>query len=86
MSRAQQRINNFDLDLTIFPELQQKILDLAEIINNILTILPEDKQYLRELLNQLSITYNVIRITEEDKSKFESSSLSSLSNSSQFRN
>ena len=77
MSRIQQRINNFDIDLTIHPEIKEQILDLTGTILDILEGTHEDKPYLRELLHHLSVTYNIITITSEDYMKFETSVTSS---------
>ena len=77
MSRIQQRINNFDIDLTIYPEIKEQILTLAGTIWDILEGADEDKPYLRELLHHLSVTYNTISITNEDYLKFETSVTSS---------
>ena len=60
MSRIQQRINNFDINLTMYPEIKEQILTLTGTILDILAITNEDKPYLRELLHHLSITYNTI--------------------------
>mgnify|MGYP006871061379 CR=1 FL=1 len=73
MSRAQQRINDFDIDLTIYPEVKEQILTLTGTILNILAITNEDKPYLRELLHHLSVTYNTIIITNKDYYQFETS-------------
>ena len=73
MSRIQQRINNFDIDLTIYPEIKEQILTLTGTIFDILEITNEDKPYLRELLHHLSVTYNTITVTNEDYYKFETS-------------
>ena len=73
MSRAQQRINNFHIDLTIYPEVKEQILTLTGTILNILAITNEDKPYLRELLHHLSVTYNTIIITNKDYYQFETS-------------
>ena len=77
MSRVQQRINNFDIDLTIYPEIKEQILKLTGTILNILDIENEDKPYLRELLHHLSITYNTIIITNKDYHQFEASTTES---------
>ena len=77
MRRIQQRINNFDIDLTIYPDIKEQILTLTGTILNILEITNEDKPYLRELLHQLSVTYNTITITNEDYMKIETSLTSS---------
>ena len=77
MSRIQQRINNFDIELTIYPEIKEQILTLAGTIWDILEGTDEDKPYLRELLHHLSVTYNTITITNEDYLKFETSVTSS---------
>ena len=77
MSRIQQRINNFDIDLTIYPEIKEQILTLTGTILNILEVTNEDKPYLIELLHQLSVTYNTITITNEDYMKIETSLTSS---------
>ena len=73
MSRIQQRIDNFDIDLTIYPEIKEQILTLTGTILDILAITNEDKPYLRELLHHLSVTYNTITITNEDYMKIETS-------------
>ena len=73
MSRVQQRINNFDIKLTTYPEIKEQILTLTGTILNILEITNEDKPYMRELLHHLSVTYNTIKITNEDYYKFETS-------------
>ena len=73
MSRIQQRINNFDIDLTIYPKIKEQILTLTGTILDILAITNEDKPYLRELLHHLSVTYNMITITNKDCSQFETS-------------
>lgn len=70
MSRIRQRINQFDIDLTLFPEIKEQILQLAETIVNILESNNEDKAYLKELLHHLSITYNTIRITNQDSIQY----------------
>ena len=70
MSRVRQRINQFDIDLTLFPAIKEQILQLAETIVNILESNNEDKAYLRELLHHLSITYNTIRITNQDSIQY----------------
>ena len=77
MSRIQHRINNFDIDLTIYPEIKEQILTLTGTIFEILEITDEDKPYLRELLHHLSVTYNTITITNEDYMKFETSATES---------
>ena len=73
MSRIQQRINNFDIDLTIYPEIKEQILTLTGTILDILEGTNEDKPYVRELLHHLSVTYNTITITNEDYMKIETS-------------
>ena len=73
MSRIQQRINNFDIDLTIYPKIKEQILTLTGTILDILAITNKDKPYLRELLHHLSVTYNIITITNKDYYKFETS-------------
>ena len=73
MSRTQQRINNFDIELTIYPEVKEQILTKTGTILNILAITNEDKPYLRELLHHMSITYNTIIITNKDCHQFETS-------------
>jgi hypothetical protein len=70
MSRVRQRINQFDIDLTIHTEIKEQILTLAETIVNILEDSDEDKTYLKELLHHLSITYNTILITEKDSVQY----------------
>lgn len=70
MSRIRQRINQFDIDLTLFPDIKEQILQLAETIVNILESNNEDKAYLKELLHHLSITYNTIRITNQDSIQY----------------
>ena len=70
MSRVRQRINQFDIDLTLFPEIKEQILQLAETIVNILESNNEDKAYLKELLHHLSITYNTIRIRNQDSIQY----------------
>ena len=70
MSRVRQRINQFDIDLTIHSEIKEQILKLAETIVNILEDSDEDKTYLKELLHHLSITYNTILITEKDSVQY----------------
>ena len=77
MSRIQHRINNFDIDLTIYLEIKEQILTLTGTILEILKITDEDKPYLRELLHHLSVTYNMITITNEDYTKFETSATKS---------
>ena len=65
MSRIQQQINNFDIDLTIYLDIKEQILTLTGTILDILAITNKDKPYLRELLHHLLITYNTInKITE----------------------
>ena len=73
MSRIQQRINKFDIDLTIYPEIKEQILTLTGTILNILEVTNEDKPYLRELLHHLLVTYNTITIRTEDYMKIETS-------------
>ena len=73
MSRIQQRITNFDIDLTNYPEIKEQILTLTGTILDILEITNEDKPYLRELLHHLSVTYNTVTITDADYRKFETS-------------
>ena len=73
MSRIQQRITNFDIDLTINPEIKEQILTLTGTILDILEGTNEDKPYLRELLHHLSVTYNTITITNKDYIKIETS-------------
>ena len=73
MSRIQQRINNFDIDLTIYPAIKEQILTLTGTILDILEITNKDKPYLRELLHHLLVTYNTITITDKDYRKFETS-------------
>ena len=70
MSRIRQRINQFDIDLTIYPDIKEQILTLTETIVNILENSNEDKTYLRELLHHLSITYNTILITMKDSHQY----------------
>ena len=70
MSRIRQRINQFDIDLTIYPDFKEQILKLTETIVNILESSNEDKTYLRELLHHLSITYNTILITMKDSHQY----------------
>ena len=70
MSRIRQRINQFDIDLTLFPDIKEQILILTETIVNILESSDEDKAYLRELLHHLSITYNTILITDKDSQQY----------------
>ena len=60
ISRIQQPINNFDINITIYPEIKEQILTLTGTILDILAITNEDKPYLRELLHHLSIPYNTI--------------------------
>ena len=76
-SRIQQRINNFDINLTIHPEIKEQILTLTGTILDILEGTNEDKPYLRELLHHLLVTYNIITITNEDYMKIETSVTSS---------
>ena len=66
MSRIQQRINKFDIDLTIYPKFKEQILKLTGTILDILAITYEDKPYLRELLHHLSVTCNTILITNKE--------------------
>ena len=73
MSRIQQRINNFDIDLTIYPEIKEQILVLIGTILDILAITNDNKPYLRELLHHLSVTYNTITVTNKDYTQFETS-------------
>ena len=54
MSRIRQRINQFDIELTIYPEIKQQILDLTDTILTIIENSEEDKAYLHELLHQLT--------------------------------
>ena len=70
MSRIQQRINQFDINLTIYPDIKEQILTLMETIVNILECSNEDKTCLRELLHHLSITYNTILITEKGSEQY----------------
>ena len=70
MSRIRQRINQYDIDLTIFPDIKEQILKLTETIVNILESSNEDKAYLRELLHHLSVTYNTILITNKDSIQY----------------
>ena len=70
MSRIRQRINQFDIDLTIYPDIKEQILTLTETIVNILENSNEDKTYLRELLHHLSITYNNILIMNKDSHQY----------------
>ena len=76
MSRVRQRIQLFDIELTIYPEIKQQIFDLASTIITLIENSDEDKPYLRELLHHLSITYNLITITDEDKEKYANSTTS----------
>jgi hypothetical protein len=76
MSRVRQRIQLFDIELTIYPEIKQQIFDLASTIITLIENSDEDKPYLRELLHHLSITYNLITITDEDKEKYANSTIS----------
>ena len=76
MSRVQQRIQLFDIELTIYPEIKQQIFDLASTIITLIENSEDDKPYLRELLHHLSITYNLITITDEDKEKYANSTIS----------
>ena len=73
MSRIQQQINNFDIDLTIYPEIKERILVLTGTNLDILTITNDNKPYLRELLHHLSVTYNTITVTNKDYTQFETS-------------
>ena len=73
MSRVRQRINEFDIDLTIYPELQSAIYNLANIIFDILTNSEEDKPYLRALQHQLAITSSIIDTTLKDQFEYEES-------------
>jgi len=73
MSRIRQRINQFDIELTIYPEIKQQILDLTDTILTIIENSEEDKAYLHELLHQLTITYNILQITTTDAEKYEKS-------------
>ena len=73
MSRIQQQINNFDIDLTIYPDIKEQILTLTGTILDILAITNEDKPYLRELLHYLLVTYNTITVTNKDYIQFETS-------------
>ena len=76
MSRVRQRIQLFDIELTIYPEIKQQIFDLASTITTLIENSEDDKPYLRELLHHLSITYNLITITDEDKEKYANSTTS----------
>jgi hypothetical protein len=76
MSRVRQRIQLFDIELTIYPEIKQQIFDLASTIITLIENSDEDKPYLRELLHHLSITYNLITVTDEDKEKYANSTIS----------
>jgi hypothetical protein len=76
MSRVRQRIQLFDIELTIYPEIKQQIFDLASTIITLIENSEDDKPYLRELLHHLSITYNLITITDEDKEKYANSTTS----------
>jgi hypothetical protein len=76
MSRVRQRIQLFDIELTIYPEIKQQIFDLASTIITLIENSEDDKPYLRELLHHLSITYNLITITDEDKEKYANSTIS----------
>ena len=73
MSRTQQRINNFDIDLTIYPEIKEQILTLTGTILDILAITNGDKPYLRELLHHISVTYNTTRNKDLHLSKGQNS-------------
>jgi len=76
MSRVRQRIQLFDIELTIYPEIKQQIFDLASTIITLIENSEDDKPYLRELLHHLSITYNLITVTDEDKEKYANSTIS----------
>jgi hypothetical protein len=76
MSRVRQRIQLFDIELTIYPEIKQQIFDLASTIITLIENSEDDKPYLRELLHHLSITYNLITITDKDKEKYANSTTS----------
>ena len=76
MSRVRQQIQLFDIELTIYPEIKQQIFDLASTIITLIENSEDDKPYLRELLHHLSITYNLITITDEDKGKYADSTIS----------
>ena len=70
MSRIRQRINQFNIDLTIFPDIKEQILTLTETIVNILESSNEDKACRRELLHHLSVTYSTILITNKDSQQY----------------
>jgi hypothetical protein len=71
MSRIRHRIQDFDIELMIYPELRSKIIKLADLIFQILTNCAEDRPYLRDLQHQLAITYNIIATTEKDQFQYE---------------
>lgn len=77
MSRVRQRINDFNIVYTIYPQVQQQIMDLTETLVLILEISDDDSPYLRELIHQLSITYNSIVLTNHDAHQYVNSSTES---------
>ena len=82
MSRIRQRINQFDINLTLFPDIKEKFLTITETIVNILESSDEDNSYLRELLHHLSVTYNTIIITVKDSQQYVTSETESEKKSS----
>ena len=77
MSRVRQRINDFNIVYTIYPRVQQQIMDLTETLILILEISDNDSPYLRELIHQLSVTYNSIVLTNHDAHQYVNSSTES---------
>ena len=77
MSRVRQRINDFNIVYTIYPKVQEQIMDLTETLLLILEISDNDSPYVRELLHQLSVTYNSIALTNHDAHQYVNSSTES---------
>ncbi len=77
MSRVRQRINDFNIVFTIYPQVQQQIMDLTETLVLILELSDDDLPYLRELINQLSVMYNSIILTNRDAHQYVNSSTES---------
>ena len=76
MSRTRQQINLLDIDMTIYPEIKQQIFDLATTIVTLIENSEDDKPYLKQLLHHLSITYNIIAVTNKDIRKYADSTIS----------